>query len=653
MFLKEDGEGTIITRGLGKGVEMVEELRNQNSADNLFAGIFNGDPPFDSTFADWPKPSPEELEKRDKLVGKLADFLVAEVDPYLIDNTGTVSLSVFEAMSKLGLYGIKIPEKWGGLGLSQTSYVEALSIAASWCSAIAIVLSADNTIGCKFPVMYYGTDVQKDRFLPELVKWPTGFCLTERHAGSDASNIKTRAIRLRDSERAVVGYEITGEKWFTTNSILSDGKCLARYLAVVARIVDHPDELDDKNKKTCFGLFIVPTNQDGVNMGTRNYFVGMRGIHNSNPKFNNVLVPISNLIGEKRPNWESAYGWGEREGSGLKIAFESLNTGRIAIAKGCIGVSKQALNLSRWWASKRNQLGGPLIEKELVRDKLTYAATNILAMEAMTQYACLTFDSGQDVRLESAAAKIFAAEKAWQIVDNLMQIRGGRGYETWQSLSRRELTPPDELMWTGARPNRIFEGANEIMVQFVFREGTDKYIRTGLPLISKSSSAGDKLRAVLKMAGYYLGTFAPRTLPGIDKQLRTHIEYVNLRSKKLARKIITKSAKYRSKLAVKQLMLDRFSRIAINLGAMMLACAFAKKLDAENNTRESNYVELADLFCHTTKVEVDVLFRTLDCNDDEDRYRVSKRLIAGDFDEFLLGGIIPMTETYMRGPKNE
>ena len=641
MPIKESSEAPILTKGLGKGVEMVEELRNKRSADNLFAGIFNGNPPFEHVFADWPVPSPEEAAKRDKLVGELTDFLVSKVDPYLIDSFSSVPPDIFEGMAKLGLYGIKVPEKWGGRGLSQTSYVEALSIAASWCSAIVIVLSADNTIGCKFPVMYYGTDKQKDWFLPELVKWPTGFCLTEEHVGSDVSKMRTYAVRLKDGlDGEATGYRITGQKWFTTNGISTDGVPLARYLAVVARIVDeHDPDIESRKflENKCFGLFIVPTNAEGVDIGTRNHFVGMRGIHNSNPHFNGVFVPSLNLIGG--------------EGAGLKIAFESLNTGRIAIAKGCIGVSKQALNISRWWARKRDQFGGSLDKKELVADKLVYAATNILAMEAMTSFACSAFDSGQDVRLESAAAKMFAAERAWNIVDNMMQIRGGRGYETWQSLSRRELTPPDELMWTGARPNRIFEGANELMVQLIFREGTDRYIKAGLPLMSKGSSAADKFGAVMTMAGYYLKTFDNRsTFPAMDDKLVEHLMYVEQRSRKLARKIITKSAKYQAKLAVKQLMLDRFSRIAINLGAMTLACAYAGKLDKEDNVQGPNYVELADVFCRATTVEVDDLFEGLDRNDDDYRYRVSKRLVAGDFDEFLLGGIIPMTEAHMRGP---
>src|SRR3989344_5585876 len=320
---------------MGAGVAAVEEMRNKESANNLFAGIFNGKPPLEAVFADWPKPSPEEVRKKNALVGELTDFLIKQVDPYLIDDTSTVPLPVFEKMAELGLYGIKVPQRWGGKGLSQTSYVEALSVAASWCAAIAIVLSADNTIGCKFPVMYYGTDEQKDRLLPELVKWPTGFCLTEEHVGSDASNIRTYATRVKNGEGVIVGYGITGVKWYTTNGILDDGKCLAKYLAVVARIVDKPEEIDDNNKKRCFGLFIVPTDQKGEDIGTRNSFVGMRGIHNSNPRFSQVWVPVENLIGEKLPDMEREHGWGAREGSGFKIALESLNTGRIAIAKAC------------------------------------------------------------------------------------------------------------------------------------------------------------------------------------------------------------------------------------------------------------------------------------------------------------------------------
>ncbi|MDP3731054.1 MAG: acyl-CoA dehydrogenase family protein [bacterium] len=637
-------------RKLGQGVVLAEEVRNQKSADNLFAGIFSGRPSLlDKVFTEWPKPTDEEVRKRNRLVIQLSGFLQKSVDPYLIDSDSSIPWSIFQAMSALGLYGIKVPEKWGGHGLSQTSYAEVLSMAASWCSAIVIVLSADNTIGCKFPVMYYGTDKQKDLLLPELVKWPTGFCLTEEDAGSDASHIKTYAVRVKDTNNRTTGYELTGQKWYTTNGIFHDKQCLAKYLAVVARIVSYPEELDDKGYKECFGLFIVPTGFKGVEIGCRNSFIGMRGIHNSNPRFEKVFVPVFNLIGEKRSDWEKQYGWGEREGSGLKIAFESLNTGRIAIANGCIGVSKQALHLSRWWAKKRNQLGGPLCDKELVRDKLLFGASNILAMEAMAQYASQAFDNGQDVRLEAAAVKTFASEKSWQIVDNMMQTRGGRGYETWQSLSKRELTPPDDIIWTGSRPNKIFEGSNEVMVQFIFREGADKFIKTGLPLVSKESSMREKVLAVLAMAKHYLGTFVPNIPPKENIQiLEDWLWFLETRSRKLARKIITKSARYRQKMPLKQLTMDRFSRIAINLGAMAMCYSYAQQLDKDN---PGKYIQLADVFCRATATEIDRLFEDLDNNQDERRFHISKQLLNGDFDKFLLKGIIPITEEHMRGPK--
>lgn len=639
-----------IAKGLGRGVEIAEEIRNEKSADNIFAGIFNGEPPLKKVFTDWPKPSVEESVKWDKLMKDIADFLVKKVDIYSIDETGSVPMEVFEGMAELGLYGLKAPKEYGGMGLSNTSYIDILTLLASWCSAPVIAVSAHNTIGCVFPVMYYGTDEQKNRLLPEIIKWPTGFCLTERDAGSDASKIQEYAVRVRDERGQITGYKITGEKWYTTNGILYDHVPLAKYLAVIARIVDHPDDLNNEDKKECFGLFIVPTDSEGFDVGVRNTFIGMRGIHNSTPTFRAVYAPVFNLIGEKRPDWESQYGWGEREGSGLKIAFESLNTGRIAIAKGCIGASKQAFHLTRWWSLKRSQLGGSLADKELVRDKLMYAASNILAMEAMAKYASICFDNGQDVRIEAAAVKIFASEKAWQIVDNLAQTRGGRFYKTWQSLSRRELTPPDEVYWLASRPNKVFEGSNEVMVLFEFREGTDRYIRAGTPLLSKKSSLWAKVSAVWKMSRYYLMTYFPNEGPVVDKRLLGHMEFVIAKSGLLARRIITKSAQYRNKLAVKQLMIDRFSRIAMNLGAMTLTCAYAQQLDKESGG-VGNPMELADVFCRATRTEVEVLFKALDYNDDEYRWKVSKRLLNGDFDDFLLGGIIPMTEEYMRGPK--
>src|SRR3989344_743803 len=645
-------------KSLGKGVEIAEEVRNQKSADNLLAGIFNGNPSFKEVFSDWAKPSVEEAVKRDKIIKDVTDFLLKKVDIYSIDETGSVPMEVFEGMAELGLYGLKAPKEFGGMGLSNTSYLEILTLLASWCSGTVIAVSAHNTIGCIFPVMYYGTDEQKEKLLPELIKWPTGFCLTEKDAGSDASKIRECAVRVRDDDMGrIVGYRLSYQKYYPTNGILTDHIPLAKYLSVVARIVDHPDEIDDKSKKECFGLFIVPTDSKGFDVGTRNTFIGMRGIHNSNPTFDNVYVPTFNLIGEKRQDLENKYGWGEREGGGLKIAFESLNTGRIAIAKGCVGAAKQAFNLTRWWSLKRSQFGGPLADKELVRDKLMYAAANILAMEAMAKYASICFDNGQDVRIEAAAVKTFASERAWQIIDNLAQTRGGRFYETWQTLSRRELTPPDEILWTGARPNRIFEGANEILVQLMFREGTDKYIKAAMPFLSvknlkdlfKPKGFGSRIAAFIKLTGYYLKTFASRSTVGTDTRLMTHLEFVDLMSSKLARKILAKSARYRDKLALKQLMLDRFSRIAISLGAMALTCSYAKQLDKENPGHD--YSQLADIFCKATRRDVDKLFKTLDDNDDEYRWRVSKRLLDGNFDDFLLGGIIPMTEEHMRGPK--
>ena len=648
-----------IAKGLGKGVELAEEVRDERSADNLFAGIFTGKPSLKKVFSDWPKPSAEEVAKRSKVMSDVANFLLNKVDIYSIDDSGSVPLEVFKDMAELGLYGLKAPKEFGGMELSNTSYTDVLSLLASWCSAPVIAVSAHNTIGCVFPVMYYGTDEQKSRLLPELIKWPTGFCLTEKDAGSDAYNIRECAVRVRDAVGNIVGYRLSYQKCYTTNGILTDHVPLAKNLAVVARIVSDPAEIEIEKdqRKFCFGLFIVPTDSEGFDIGLKNTFIGMRGIHNSNPTFDNVYVSASNLIGEKRLDWESKKGWGPREGSGIKIAFESLNTGRIAIAKGCVGASKQALNLTRWWANKRSQLGGPLADKELVRDKLIFAAANILAMEAMARYASICFDNGQDVRIEAAAVKIFASEKAWQIIDNLAQTRGGRFYETWQSLSRRELTPPDEILWTGARPNRIFEGANEILVQLMFREGTDKYIKAAMQFLSvknlkdlfKPKGFGSRIAAFIKLTGYYLKTFASRSTVGTDTRLMTHLEFVDLMSSKLARKILAKSAHYRDKLALKQLMLDRFSRIAISLGAMALTCSYAKQLDKENPGHD--YSQLADIFCKATRRDVDKLFKTLDDNDDEYRWRVSKRLLDGNFDDFLLGGIIPMTEEHMRGPK--
>src|SRR3989344_3250333 len=637
-----------IAKGLGRGIELAESLRNTKPADNLISGIFNGSPSIEGT--KWSKPSSCEKRKRDKFVNDISRFLVNDVDPYSIDNDASIPLEVFQKMAELGFYGLKTPEEYDGLELSNTSYLDGLGYAAGWSSAIYIVLSAHNTIGCSYPVSHYGTEEQKEKFLPEFAKWPTAFALTERDAGSDISNIKAHAVRVREGNR-ITGYRIfaedAGQKWYTTNIILKDGVPLARYAAVIARIVHHRDEVEKEKdpKKFCYGLFYVPTDSKGFIVGDKNTFIGMHGIPNANPILKDVYVPAFNLIGEKNEDLEMEKGWGPREGSGVKIALESLNPGRIAIAKGCLGAAKQAYFLTKWWAKKRNQ-SGPLSDKEEVREMIAYATSSILAMEAMINYASQCFDEGRDVRVEAAAVKWFASERAWQIQDNFAQLRGGRFFETWQSLSKRELTPPDEAMWVSARPSRIFEGSNDILHQFIFREGAYKYIKSGLPFVSQNSSVLKKIRASITLTRRYVSNIQIWS----PENLICHEALAGRNSKRLARKIIEKSAKYRNEMKFKQLMIKRLSKIAVNLGAILLVQSYASQLEEENPGQDC--LSLADIFCSATRREVIQLFKDLDCNDDEYRVEVAKRLLNGSSDKVLLDGIIPMTEEHMRGPKN-
>lgn len=604
-------------KGLGQGVAIAEEQRDKRVLGGFIADLFRGKTSFEKLFP-WPDISLSgEYQERVSLL--LKDLDLAE-----INRTGEVPEDVLRTMANQGFFALKLPKEWGGLGLSQSSYVRVVELLTSAGGPLSILVSADNTIGCKFPIVNFGTPEQKAKYLPELAKWPSGFCFTEQEVGSDPARMQTYALRVEE-EGGVVGYILNGQKWYTTNAPWKDGKPLAQYLLVIAKIVNHPEEVKDAK---CFGAFIVPTNAQGVTIGSRNEFCGMRGIYNSDPRFDQVRVAKNQLIGQ--------------EGQGFRIALQALNTGRIAIGGSCLALAKQAHLMSRWWARKRHQWGGPIGEKELIGSgKLVPGAANILAMEALVKLAAWRFDQGLDPRLEAAACKVFASEEMWQIVDNCMQIFGGRGYETQASLAKREPALPVERIFRDARPNRIFEGSTEILSQWLVREGLDEDLNRGGVFLEKGQRI-KKAWAIVQFLGAYFKTFVfgrTRVSLCVAPPLQKHVKFVKSWTPRFRRQIILLSAVYQEKLKFKQLTIDRLFRIAIYLTAMTAVCSYATHLHRSKGTADA--VDLADVFCAQTRRKIERCFSDLWDNDDVLRRGVSKKLLAGHYDAILEEGVIP------------
>ena len=237
--------------------------------------------------------------------------------------------------------------------------------------------------------------------------------------------------------------------------------------------------------------FVVEADSPGITVENRNAFMGLKGIENGVTRFHQVRVPAANRLG--------------REGEGLKIALTTLNTGRLSIPAMCAGAGKWCLKIGREWAGERIQWGRPIGEHEAVASKLAFMAATTFGLEAVLDLSAQLADAGtKDIRIEAALAKLWSSEMACRIADELVQIRGGRGFETADSLAARgERAVPAEQIVRDLRINRIFEGSSEIMRLLIAREAVDAHLKAAGDLASLDADLSAKARAAVKASGFY------------------------------------------------------------------------------------------------------------------------------------------------------
>jgi hypothetical protein len=361
--------------------------------------------------------------------------------------------------------------------------------------------------------------------------------------------------------------------------------------------------------------------------------MGLKGIQNGVIRFHDMKVSKANIV------------WGL--GQGLKLALMTLNTGRLTLPAACVGASKQCLRITREWSKEREQWGSPIGKHEAIAGKIAWMASTIFAMDAMVWLASALADQHTvDIRLEASMAKMFCSEAAWRIVDETMQIRGGRGYETYQSLKARGEKPePVERMMREARINTIIEGTSEIMRLFIAREALDAHLRRVNALLDPRQPLPAKLSAGLNAAVFYAGwlpvqglsVFGTRTY-GAFGPLASHVRFAERSSHRLALRLFASAARYHMKLADRQLLLGRMVEIGAELFAIIAACSKAKRL-VEQCPDDRSPRELADLFCRDARRRVRALFARLARNDDRRAYRLSQRVMSGAY-HWLEDGIV-------------
>ena len=368
-------------------------------------------------------------------IKQLVDLIERFVRERLVPNEerlateGRLPDDILEEMKALGLFGLTIPEEYGGLGLTMEEEI-LVSIALGRTSpAFRSIMGTNNGIGSA-AVVFNGTEEQKQKYLPKYAsgEWVSCFCLTEPEAGSDAASLKTTAVRDGDH------YVLNGTKRYITNAKV------AHTFNVMART--------DPDNKGARGIssFIVERDTPGITLGSVDKKMGQAGSMTCDVIFEDCRVPAENLIGE--------------EGEGFVTAMKVLDRGRLHIPGVSVGVAERLIHDSLEYALQRKQFGKPIAEQQLIQGMLADSQTETYAAKCMTLETARKRDSGENVSTESSACKLFATEMVGRVADRAVQIHGGAGYMSEYAVER---------FYRDVRLFRLYEGTSQIQQVIIAR----------------------------------------------------------------------------------------------------------------------------------------------------------------------------------------
>ncbi|MDB6034363.1 MAG: acyl-Coenzyme dehydrogenase family protein [Verrucomicrobiales bacterium] len=608
-----------MSAGQRAALEMTEAAR-EGGAGSFASGLFMGRFATDKLMP-FPEQSSEDKAAGDAFLQKLERFLREYVDPDEIDRTGEIPQEVIDELGRMGAFGIKTSKEYGGLGLSQTNYSRAAMMLASYDGNLTALISAHQSIGVPQPLIMFGTEEQKRKYLPRVAKGEiSAFALTEPGVGSDPATMQTQAEPTEDGKHFI----INGEKLWCTNGVKA---------GVIVVMAKTPAKIVKGKPRNQVTAFIVEMDTPGVEVTHRCHFMGLRALYNGVVKFTNVKVPRENIILE--------------EGKGLKVALSTLNTGRLTLPAACVGMAKQCLRIVRKWAGERVQWGAAIGKHAAIADKIAQIAANTFAMESMTLMAASLVDRDKkaDIRLEAAMCKLWGTEMGWRIVDETMQIRGGRGYETADSLKARGEEPvPVERFMRDCRINTIFEGSSEIMRLFIAREALDPHLKVSGAALNSQLSPGERLKAALRAGTFYVTWYPRQWLPtfgvgsGMHPALRKHMAYSAKTTRRLARQLFHAMAKFGPKLEKQQVLLGRFVDIGTEIFAISATCARAQRMHEKGEEAEE-VLKIADYFCHSARLRIDRYFEGIRNNTDRLGYKLAQDLLQNRV-ECLENGIV-------------
>jgi alkylation response protein AidB-like acyl-CoA dehydrogenase len=512
-------------------------------------------------------------EESEAFLARLRDFCAKGADGRLIERTDAVPDEVINGLRDIGAFSIKIPKDYGGLGLPGVCYHRALMLVSSVHPALGELLAAHQAIGLTQPVVLFGSEEQRRRLLPRCVREISAFALTEPDIGNDPYRI--RATAVPDAEAGT--YVVNGVKLWTTNGVLAD------LLVVLATVP--PSERGPGGMTA----FVVEAAAAGVTVEHRGSFLGLRGLENGVIRLHDVVVPARDRIGA--------------EGEGLDIALTAQDTGRLSLPAVCAAAAKWSLKIAREWSGVRVQWDRPIGEHDAVSGKLAFIAATAFALEAMVEVSGRRADAGADTRLEAELAKLYASERAWSVADELVQIRGGRGYETAESAAARgERGVPAEQALRDLRIGRIFDGSSEVLRAFIAHE------------VLEGGDDGDTNG--WDPAAY--DRFGP---------LAGHVRFAADAARGMRREIGLARTRWPAGLEEHQRHLGRIVDIGAELYAMSASCVYAQA----RADRAEAATELADAFCRQARCRVEELFDRLERNADDHDRAVAGRVLRGRY----------------------
>jgi acyl-CoA dehydrogenase family protein 9 len=555
-----------------------ETLKKTGFIQSLFSGLIDRE-----LLVPFPGYGSEDRRVMSAMLDTIRSFATEQIDPVEIDRAHHIPDSIKKGMKEIGLWGLIIPEEYGGCEQSDMLYNKTMEIINGVCASTAVLYGGHLSIGLK-AILLFGTDEQKRKFLPDLASGDklAAYALTEPEAGSDAANVKTTAELSNDGKY----YLLNGTKQWISNGGIAD------VFTVLAK-VRQPGENPDTSKLTAF---IVTRDMDGFSSGNEEDKLGICGTSTTSLYFDNVKVPVENIIGEV--------------GSGFKIFMEVLNTGRLSLSAGCIGVAKAIIPHAAQFALEREQFKRTISEFEMIKEKFTRSLVNTFTGESIVYFTTWMKENlGAPVAVESAISKVFTTETLWQTVNDCLQVAGGSGFMK---------DYPYERFLRDSRINMIFEGTNEIQRLFIALKGL---VQLSIRLEKhRKELAGDQASREKQIREIY-EKIAPGqesfTIDGFSEKLKDQTETAFRMTRRLNEIAVRAVLRHGSNLRDMEFIQRRLADAAIDLFGIFANIARVENLIRNEHRTADNAVLTSRIFSIQAERRIDQNLNDVEDNQDE------------------------------------